>query len=189
MFFLAHSANSTPNAVLSAIAAAFLLSPISASAADLYTKAPAISDVVRPAIDGFNTKFAAFGGSLANGALYAVQGSASIPLGKQWGLQVDGTIGSFDGRALGTAAGHWFQRNPGQGLIGLYASHTYWDRLGGVHLTQAAAEGAYYGNRWTLEGIAGVEFGNSVSNIVTATSVIPQNGNIPGVLTTGVFAD
>ena len=36
----------------------------------------------------------------------------------------------------------------------------------GLHLGQVAAEGAWYINRFTIEGVAGAEFGNSVTSIV-----------------------
>jgi len=54
---------------------------------------------------------------------------------------------------------------------------------------QIASEGAYYFGRLTLEGIAGVEFGNSASNVTTATSVVLPVGNFvpPGLSTTMTF--
>jgi hypothetical protein len=51
-----------------------------------------------------------------------------------------------------------------------------------VHVTQVAAEGEYYRQRWTLQGIAGVEFGNSVSN--TSSLTVPAAGINPGITTT-----
>ena len=135
-----------------------------------------------PAVDGINGKIDGLGGSLANHGIYGTRGSISIPLGGQWGAQIDGVAGSFDQRFFGSIAGHFFWRNPAQGLVGIYVNHTHWDQFGGVHVTQIAGEGEYYWQRWTLQGIAGVEFGNSVSN--STTSIVPQNFIVPGVATT-----
>jgi hypothetical protein len=137
------------------------------------------------AVDGINGKVEALGGSLANRSIYGSKGALSIPLGGSWGAQIDGALGSFDGRGFGAIAGHWFWRNPGQALLGAYVGHTHWNEFGGVHVTQVAAEGEYYWQRWTLQGIVGVEFGNSATT--TTTSVTPQsgiNGITPGVITT-----
>jgi hypothetical protein len=41
---------------------------------------------------------------------------------------------------------------------------TQWDRFGGVNASHVAGEAEWYWGRYTLQGIAGVEFGNSVSN-------------------------
>jgi hypothetical protein len=138
-----------------------------------------------PAVDGINAKIDGLGGSLADRSIYGSKGSLSIPLGGQWGAQIDGVAGSFDQRFFGSIAGHLFTRNPSQGLVGIYVNHAHWDRFGGVHVTQVAGEGEYYWQRWTLQGIAGVEFGNSASS--TTTSITPQigiNPGIPGVATT-----
>ena len=135
-----------------------------------------------PAVDGINGKIDGFGGSLANHGIYGSKGSVSIPLGGSWGAQIDGVLGNFDQRFFGSIAGHLFWRDPSQGLLGIYTNYTHWDQFGGVHVTQVAGEGEYYWQRWTLQGIAGVEFGNSASS--TTTSITPQVGTTPGFQTT-----
>ena len=157
--------------ILTSISAIFI-SMISASAADIYTKAPVDASVSRPAVDGFNWKLSGLGGSMGDRAVGGAQGSFSIPLDHQFGLQFDGATGTFDRRFFGAGAAHLFMRDPAQGLVGLYASHTYWNEIGGLHVTQFAGEGAAYLGRFTLQGIAGVEFGNSQS-VVTGVSVTP----------------
>jgi hypothetical protein len=106
-------------------------------------------------------------------------------LGGQLGLQIDGAGGSLERRDFGSVGGHLFARNPAQGLLGIYSSYTHWDRFGGVHATQVAGEGELYRGRWTIQAIAGVEFGNSASSIDSATAVTLPGIGIPGVITTG----
>jgi hypothetical protein len=145
--------------------------------------------VVGPAVDGLNGKADAFGGSMANRGIYGAKGAVTIPLQGQWGAQLDGTVGRFDHRAFGSVGGHLFWRDPSRALLGAYVGHTHWDQFGGVHVTQAAAEGEYYWQRWTLQGVAGVEFGNSVSSSGTTTTIVPPGGGIPGVATTSTFIE
>jgi hypothetical protein len=162
-----------------------------ASAADLVPvfKAPVLAE---PAVDGFNAKWEALGGSLSGHRLYGSRGAFSIPLGNVVGLQFDGGIGKLGGNRFFTVAPHLFWRNPSQGLVGLYASHTNWDRFGGVHVTQVAGEGEKYFGRWTVQGIAGVEWGNTVSNTTTGTTVVPPGGGpfgVPGIIATTTFTE
>ena len=127
-----------------------------------------------PAVDGLNGKVDGLVGSLDQRSLYAARGSLSIPLTQQWGLQIDGAGGSLAHKGFSSIAGHLFTRNPLQGLLGIYASYTDWDMFGGIHAAQVAAEAEAYWGRWTLGGIAGVEFGNSGSNI-TPVGIQPFN--------------
>ncbi len=141
-----------------------------AGAADLQpliTKAPAAAPAAGlPAVDGLNFKADGFGGTIANRTVYGADGTVSIPLGGQFGLQLDGAVGSFDGRSFGSGAAHAFWRDPAKGLAGFYTSHTGWDQMGGVYVGRYGAEGALYLDRWTLEGIAGVETGSNKSETV-----------------------
>jgi hypothetical protein len=158
-----------------------------AQAADLMTtKAPPPPASVY-AVDGLNFKFDAFGGSIANRDVEGVRGAITAPLSGPYGVQIDLGAGSLDGRAFGNIAGHLFWRDPSRALLGLYVSHTHWDELGGVHVSQVAGEGEYYFGRITLQGIAGVEFGNSVASSTTATTIIPPGIGVPGLTTTSVF--
>jgi hypothetical protein len=133
-----------------------------ARSADLPVKAPALTGCVQ-AVDGINGKVTAFGGSFAHDGLFGGAGSLSAPLGCEFGAQIDGSAASFDGRFLGTVAGHLFWRNPAKGLLGVYGSYTHWDQIGGVHANHIGPEGELYYGRWTLQGVAGVEFGNTAS--------------------------
>jgi Chaperone of endosialidase len=175
-----------------AVGAAFL--SVSAYAGDpvLFAAKP-ITDYA-PGVDGFNGKVEPLGGSLANRSLAGNQGALSFPLGGPLGVQIDAAFGSFDNRGFGNIAGHLFWRNPGQGLIGIYTSHTLWDQFGGAYVGQVAGEGEFYSGRWTLQGIAGVEFGNSASSSFSSTSIIAPGPTflfggtgIPGTITTSTM--
>src|SRR5262249_21174120 len=52
---------------------------------------------------------------------------------------------------------------------GLYGAGSYWDHAGGVNANHFGAEAGWYLDRWTLEGVAGVEWGNSGSALVGNT--------------------
>jgi hypothetical protein len=156
-----------------AFAAAGLF-PVPAYSADLPTKAPAMAGCPQ-AVDGINGKLAGYGGSSADKGLYGAQGALAIPLGCEFGTQIDGSAASFDDRFLGTIAGHLFWRNPAKGLIGLYGSYTDWNQGGGVHASHVGGEGEYYFGQWTLQGVAGVEFGN---NTTVVTGGVTQTYNV-----------
>jgi hypothetical protein len=158
-----------PRALSGLVGIFCLLSAGLAPAADLpfLTKAPPSQPpAYQPAVDGLNFKADGFGGTIANRTVYGSQGAVSIPLGGQFGLQLDGALGGFDDRLFGSGAVHAFWRDPAQGLAGFYTSHTYWDQLGGVHVDRYGGEGAVYLGRWTLEGALGVETGSNKSQVV-----------------------
>jgi hypothetical protein len=184
--------------MLSGLVGCTFLAAGAAWAADLqvYTKAPkaTLASTLDPAVDGVNGKLDGYGGSIASMRIFGVNGSLSLPVSGQYGVQFDGNIGSLDSSKFAAGAGHWFWRNPSQMLVGVYASETYWDRFGGVDVTQVAGEGEYYLGKFTVQGIAGVEFGNSVSSSATSTSIVPPGtqpccaGGTPGVATTTTFS-
>lgn len=137
-----------------------------ANSADIPTKAPVERFGCVQAVDGVNGKASGYGGSVDHNGLYGGAASVSVPLGCEWGAQVDGSAASFDGRFLGTVAGHFFWRDPSRGLLGIYGHYTYWDQAGGVRAVHIGPEAEWYAGRWTLQGVAGVEFGNKATAIV-----------------------
>jgi hypothetical protein len=161
--------------MLSGIVGWTFLTVWTAGAADMavYTKAPPPYPVFAPAVDAVNGKFDGFAGSVAGKSVSGVNGIVSLPLGGQYGAQFDGTIGSLDGNTFAAGAGHLFWRDPSRALLGLYVSETYWDRYGGINVAHVAGEGEYYWGRFTLQGIAGVEFGNSASTNISTISTGP----------------
>jgi len=155
-------------AIAIAAIAALTAAPVSATAvlaADMAVKAPAAAGCV-PAVDGVNGKLGGFGGETGGKTYAAGEGAIDLPLGCAFGAQIDAVAGGFDDRFIGTVAGHLFWRNPAQGLLGAYGDFTAWSQFGGVHAAHVAPEGEAYLGRWTLQGVAGVEFGNSQSGTV-----------------------
>ncbi len=141
------------------------------------------------AVDGLNAKVDAFGGTMANRSVAGVRGAITAPLSGPYGFQIDLGAGSLDDRAFGNIAGHLFWRDPSRALLGLYVSHTHWDQLGGVHVSQVAGEGELYFGRFTLGGIAGVEFGNSVASFsAPVTTVIAPTFTTAGLSTTTIVS-
>lgn len=146
--------------------------PFTAQAADLFAKAPLSAATTPlqggPAVDGFNGKFGGFGGTFAHQSIGGVEGSFSAPLGYQYGLQIDAVAASWDSKFFGHIAGHAFWREPTRALVGIYAAHSNWDKFSGVDVNQVGFEGEYYWQRWTVQGVAGVEFGNTATQTVGA---------------------
>jgi hypothetical protein len=129
-----------------------------------------------PAVDGVNGTGAILGGGDDTKGLFAGAGSLAVPLGGQYGAELDGVAGSFDGRFLGGGAGHLFWRNPTQGLLGAYGDGVHFETpIGGVGVGHVGGEGEAYVGQWTFRGVAGAEFGN---NAATSTSAVV--GTIPG---------
>lgn len=128
------------------------------------------------AVDGINGKAAALGGSFANRDLYGAEGAVALPIGCEFGLQLDGLTASYGGSPLNIGAAHLFWRNPTQGLLGVYGDYAQWDRFGGVRVGHFGPEAELYYGQWTLQGVTGVEFGNNTSAVV---GPLIQSFNIP----------
>lgn len=124
-----------------------------------------------PAVSAFNGKIEAFGGEYADEELAAVAGSISFPLSKRYGLQVDALAGSADDEGLFGIGAHLFWRDPSKGLLGVYGDHVYWDSFGGNEVSRLAAEGELYLGRISLEGMAGVEFGQMEDRFFSRTNL------------------
>jgi len=188
--------------VLAGIAGGVCL-PAGAAKADQAAKDPYAAGgwgSYAPAVDAINSKVDGFGGTLANRSIYGSRGAFTVPLGGQFGAQADGAVGNFDHRFFGSGAGHLFWRDPARGLIGVYGNHTHWSYFGGLHVTQVGGESEVYLGRWTLQGVAGAEFGNSQSRSTvfstsstasatsvgssTGTTVVPPDVGVPGSITT-----
>jgi opacity protein-like surface antigen len=154
---------------------------VPALAADVLTEQQFEERYSGQAVSAFNFKIEAgylhadfgnddgFGGAFDSAEGTFVQGAVSVPLGTQFGFQLDaGMLQSevkganglpdFDVDAHGIG-GHLFWRDPSKGLLGLYAHQTEYDfdRPGNAGLTTrrygAEAEG-YFGN-YTLKGFVG----------------------------------
>jgi hypothetical protein len=169
------------NTVLSGVGSAFLTTvtgqiaaadPAMSYAFDKMAYKAVAPNFAGPAVDGINGKIAGFGGAAAHRSIYGVEGSLSFPVGYSYGVQIDSRFGGFGSRGFGEIGAHFFWRNPGVGLAGLYVSHVRLDRFGTVHASTVAFEGEYYFGRWTIQGIAGVEFGDSGSSTTTVVGPV-----------------
>lgn len=112
-----------------------------------------------PAVDGINAKLS-FGGAVTEPQIYGAAGSVTLPLGHRFGLQFDAAAAEVVGTAIGDVpifgvAAHGFWRDPSRGLIGIYGSYARADVSGGFDFFALALEGAYYWERFTVEGHAG----------------------------------
>ena len=121
-----------------------------------------------PAVSGFNGKldfsyiYVDAGGTLGEYQGAAAVGSATVPLGHSFGLQIDAGLGRFDaGSPIGDfdSAGigaHLFARDPALGLIGAYAHYVNVD-FGAAELEsfKYGVELEYYHNQFTIEAFAG----------------------------------
>jgi len=84
--------------------------------------APAFADD-QPAVSQTNFTFDAGGGQISRQGLGYAQGSVSVPLGHSFGLQLDGSGGSWNGKAFEGVVGNLFWRDPSFGLFGLYGEY------------------------------------------------------------------
>jgi hypothetical protein len=165
MFGLTWRAGFLAGAVSAGAVSSMLLLAIAAGAADLYTKAPRVPGCVQ-AVDGLNGKANGYGGTLNDKTLDGGQGSFGVPLGCEYGLQVDGLAGSFNDNSIFAIGGHLFWRNPSSGLYGLYGSFLHWNQFTSVDVNHIGPEAEWYLGRWTVQGVAGAEFGNAASGQV-----------------------
>ncbi len=132
-----------------------------------------LPDYGRPAVSAPNGKVSVFGGKM-DPSLFGVTGAFTVPLGHSFGLQVDGMVGSGRGAAFYGFGGHAFWRDPAKGLLGIYGSHVNWEAstvnasapggavtdVLGADVNKFGVEGAAYLGRWSLEGLAGYQFGS-----------------------------
>ena len=118
------------------------------------------------AVDGLNGKADGSGGTFADRSVYMFRGSFSMPIQCQFGLQIDGGLGSLENRFFGYVGGHGFWRDPSRGLVGLYGAFQGWNQVGGVRVAHVGPEAEYYFGRWTFQGVVGVEFGNTATGLI-----------------------
>ena len=86
----------------------------------------------------------------------AAQGSWTVPVGPTTGMQLDGVLGTANGQFWGQLNGHYFWRNPNNGLFGVYAAAT---TQFGFSDFRIGPEGEFYSGPLTLSGVAGVKTG------------------------------
>lgn len=156
----------------------------------------------KPAVDGLNGKLDIFGGAGQSNALsinsiealspYATNssgkwngiggavGTVTVPLGHNFGAQIDLGSGAFGNRANGSGAGHLFWRDPDYGLVGVYGSGIYSTRGGGRTQWNAAAELERYIGPITGKALLGAQgFAYNSSYNSSAYPGLPWNPNQP----------
>ena len=80
-----------------------------------------------------------------------VQAAITVPVGEQFGFQVDGLVSNLLDNLQGIG-GHFFWRDPGVGLLGVYAHHV---QFSDFSTTQFGAEAELYKGQFSLELFAG----------------------------------
>jgi len=110
------------------------------------------------AVSEINGKLSIAGGAAKDdgnkGAVFQSEGSVSIPINCQFGLQLDGALGKLDGKTTGGVAAHAFARDPNSYLLGAYGSYS---GAGGNDIWRLGPEAEYYLDKITLSGLAGYE--------------------------------
>jgi hypothetical protein len=122
-----------------------------------------------PAVSAPNAKIGIFGGSIDGVHGWGVDGSVSVPLQQQWGLQIDGLGGSAGGASFWGVAGHLFTRDPRSYLLGVYASWVNWSPVG-AQVGKVGIEAELYRGSWTFSGLIGEQSGN-FSGITGAANI------------------
>ena len=152
--------------LLSTVAVAGLISALTLPAATAQAESA-------PAVSQLNFKFDGGGGVIDHRSIGYAQASVAVPLTHSTGLQVDGTVGDWQGKAFQGLNTHLFWRDPSIGLVGVFGEYLttnapharFYDPFGGVTtedgstLQRAAAEGEYYFGRFSFEGRVGWEGG------------------------------
>lgn len=123
----------------------------------------ASAQVSKPAVSepnlkgGINLGHGQVTGDVSNGFTWYGQGAFTMPLGRPFGLQIEGMAGSLDGRFFRGAAAHAFWRNPDLALFG--ATFQY-QALAGANVFRFGGEAEWYMGPFSLAGSAGYQTGD-----------------------------
>ena len=128
-----------------------------------------IVPVTPPAVSAANAKIGIFGGSIDGDHGWGVDGSVSLPIHQQWGLQIDGLGGSAGGQSFWGVGGHLFTRDPRSHLVGIYASWVDWSPVG-AQVGKVGVEAEFYHDSWTFSGLIGAQSGD-FSGITGAANI------------------
>lgn len=138
------------------------------------------SGAFAPAVSAPNGKIGAFVGVTNGVVVPGVAGAFSLPVGEQYGVQLDGLLASAGGSPAFGAGAHFFWRDPATGLLGVYAGYVHREfgtpiMIGGVDTTgegtgKIGLEGEKYIGNVSLEGFAGYQFGTNTGFAGRATA-------------------
>lgn len=115
--------------------------------------------IQKPSVDGWNYKAGIVSGVIGGYSNHMFIGSvaAPMPLMPSLGVQLDLGIGMYRKDYTSAASGlHIFHRNPDNGLIGIYGD---WGYVDNEHGGRVGVEFSKYQDRWSLDAMAGVQFG------------------------------
>ncbi len=140
----------------SANAADFLLDPTPVA------KQPAPSQPAA-AVDAVNFELSVLGGAYqrnvlgtASNAMFVASVATPFPGFANFGAQLDGAVGIYDGDFTSAAGGlHLFYRNE-KGLIGIYGD---WAYTNPEHGGRVGVELSSYHDRWSIDALLGFQFG------------------------------
>lgn len=158
---------------------------LSVSLAALVIGAPALAADVDfsaanlPAVSGLNGKVGLFVGVADGLGIPGIAGSLSLPVDHQYGIQLDGLVAASNGSGAFGIGGHFFWRDPSQGLLGLYAGYVH-RGFGDIVMINGVAtsgestgkvgfEGEAYMGNISFEGFAGYQFGTNTGFAGKAT--------------------
>lgn len=110
-----------------------------------------------PAVSSLNGKLSVQGGD-ANGKSGALLDAVvTAPVGHSFGVQLDASNGHVLDTTYNGIGGHFFWRDPSQGLVGLVSSH---QKLGDTSMNRFGVEGERYFQDFSLRARAGHQSGD-----------------------------
>jgi len=140
-----------------------------------------------PAVSGINGKASALLGHLNSESTYIALGSLSLPLGEQFGLQIDLTGGQISSESYSGAGAHLFWRDPDIGLIGLTSSYQSADDISKI---RQGVEGEYYLSKITFYTRMSYQYGDVESCFIfkPGMKIYPMD-NLALKIETGIQED
>ncbi len=114
-----------------------------------------------PAVSAPNVKISGSGGVADGDGAGIVAGSLTLPVGEQFGAQIDAAGGVADGDGLYGVGGHLFWRDPDQGLAGIIGSYTDLDDR---NVTRLGVEGEIYLGQFSILARGGYQFGDYIDD-------------------------
>lgn len=105
------------------------------------------------AVSQINGKVGYAGGSMDSFEGHNFDGSITLPLGNEFGMQSDAIYSRISGEDFFGGAGHFFWRDPAVGLFGVAGGGLH---RSGVDTFQAGIEGAYYLGQLSFGGFVGI---------------------------------
>jgi hypothetical protein len=133
-----------------------------------------------PAVSAPNLKVVATAGETSSDSAWVIGGGLTLPLGQEWGLQVEGgAAGVGDDNIYGTAA-HIFTRDPDKYLLGLFAAYASEDQFD-LEATRVGAEAEIYLDQVSILAKAGYQFSDTVTEGFVGDIELVPVGQLCGI--------